>query len=136
MYIDKRRYDSVLSPLRTTGTTSHSLPTLTMFFNLRPIMLSLLMVLSTWPLSAAAANCRAVGTWVVNSAGFGPGGTTNTNSATIELYRGDQVVGKANHKVCTDIYSVTSQLPFTFGWAANCSLNTIKWVCHSLCASR
>lgn len=88
------------------------------------------MVLSTWPLSAAAANCRAVGTWVVNSAGFGPGGTTNTNSATIELYRGDQMVGKATHKVCTDIYSVTSQLPFTFGWAADCSFNTIKWVCH------
>lgn len=103
-----------------------------MLFSSTPLMLSLLMVLSTGSLSAAAANCRAVGTWVVNSAGFGPGGTTNTNSATIELYRGDQMVGKANHKVCTDIYSVTSQLPFTFGWAASCSFNTIKWVCTHL----
>lgn len=71
--------------------------------------------------TADATNCQAIGSMTVNSAGFGSGGTTNTRSTSITLSKDGKQVGGTNHNVCTDIYSVTSQLPYTFGWAASCS---------------
>jgi hypothetical protein len=87
---------------------------------------------------AFGANCQAKGHLSYNSAGFGSGGTTNTQSASVTLIKDGKEVGIQKGSlglVCTDIKAITSQLPYTFNWAASCT-NAITCVAMSAKGSR
>ncbi|PWN31700.1 uncharacterized protein FA14DRAFT_92292 [Meira miltonrushii] len=81
---------------------------------------------------AKATNCQAVGTYNMNSIGFGSGGTTYSSSNGVKIYKDGNLVGSADgsdFNVCTDYYAVKSQLPIAFGWASTCAFGFFD-ECH------
>ncbi|KAJ5089113.1 hypothetical protein N7532_007797 [Penicillium argentinense] len=86
-----------------------------------------LLIAGTLP-AAMADKCYALGYWGMNSAGFGPGGTTYAGSEGLVLYNSaDEESGryeKCEHwcsGVCADFIEVpTDKLPAVFQWGATC----------------
>lgn len=70
--------------------------------------------------AAEATNCQAIGRMRVK-----PNQSSSRYNSIVLIKNGAQV-GQTSHTVYTDIYSVTSQLPYTLGWAAGCSSDAIE----------
>lgn len=82
--------------------------------------------------TATASKCSAIGYLNTNSV-YGGGDQTPTDVATngVRIYKDGNQIGKYDvcdqcKPVCSDIISIDSELPVTFGWAASCGVNTFK----------